>query len=366
MNLLCKLKMDKIRNKIQNVRVKIHDYFLLKNSLKSFTEIAMKYFVISVNFDEIYHEYKNPKQFKKCVLVYVLTWFTTFYALSFVLSDGMYSLIDSPFLPDNFGILLLLAVFASTIILVGKTDLLLGEIKSNLNSFKIFYYLINDHKSKHKLTSANCKKLAILSRILEIFLIDYAIRFFIIFGILVFLKIVIECKTYVLQWSIILVFFPMYLIYVFTAVTLFFIFYILLLYYKLLFDQISHHFKLIHDKKSLVINISKEKRLIKLIYQHNLASIKIHQINLLFRRTAAFVFIVFSFLKIISFYLIIYSDDIIITIVLVNLVIVVIIFGFGMSYLFSLQIKSAHQSYQTIHSFICKYKMRFYLKLKVS
>ena len=79
------------------------------NSLK-FTQIT-KHFAARVNFDDIYYEYKNPKQFKKCVLVYVLTWLTTFYVLSFVLSDVMYSLIDSPFLHYHFRILLLLAVF---------------------------------------------------------------------------------------------------------------------------------------------------------------------------------------------------------------------------------------------------------------
>ena len=157
--------MDKIRNKIQIIKSKIRDYFLLKISLESFMKMAVKYFVISVDFDHIYYEHKNYKQFKKCVLIYILMWLTTFYILSFLLSDDMYSLIDSPFLPVNFRTMLLLFVFGSTIILVAKIDLLLGEIKSNLNQLKIFYYLMNNHKSKHKLTNANCKKLAILSRI---------------------------------------------------------------------------------------------------------------------------------------------------------------------------------------------------------
>ena len=82
---------------------------------------------------------------------------------------------------------------------------------------------MNDHKSKHKLTSANCKKLAILSRILEICLLNYVIKFFIIFGIAVAFKIFVECNRLVLQWSIIVII-PIYIIYVFTAVTFFLLF----------------------------------------------------------------------------------------------------------------------------------------------
>ena len=41
-----------------------------------------------------------------------------------------------------------------------------------------------------------------------------------------------------------------------------------------------------------------------------------------------------------------YSNDVILEIILVNVEILSIIFGFVMNYLFSLQIKLAHQSYQ--------------------
>ena len=235
-----------------------------------------------------------------------------------------------------------------------------------MDQFKIFYYLINNIKSKHKLSRKNYKKISILSRITKICSMDYATRFFIIFGNLISIKIAIQCKNLVLQLSLIILGIPMTIIGCFTGASLFFIFYILFYYYKLLFDQISNQFVQFRNRKSLVINKTTEIQLIKLIKEHNLASIQIKEINLLFRRTAAFIFIIFSFIKIISFYIIIHSNDIILTIVLVNLVVMFLIFGFGMSYLFSQQIKSAHQSYQTIHSIFCKYKMRFYFKMKVS
>ena len=358
--------MEKIRIKITYLKSKFDDYFLIEKSLNQLMKIAMKYFFISISFDDIYYGNKNRKQFKKCVLIYILMWLVTFLFISFVLSDDMYTLIGSPFLPRHFRTLMFLSSIAAVMLLIVKTDLILGEIKSNLDQFKIFYYLINNIKSKHKLSRKNYKKISILSRITKICSMDYATRFFIIFGNLISIKIAIQCKNLVLQLSLIILGIPMTIIGCFTGASLFFIFYILFYYYKLLFDQISNQFVQFRNRKSLVINKTTEIQLIKLIKEHNLASIQIKEINLLFRRTVAFIFITFSFIKIVSFYLIMHSNDIILNIVLVNAVVFFLIFGFGVSYLFSLQIKSAHQSYQTIHSIVCKYKMRFYFKMKVS
>ena len=44
-----------------------------------------------------------------------------------------------------------------------KIEMILAEINSNLSPLKVFYYLINDIKSKHKLTDLNYNRLAILS-----------------------------------------------------------------------------------------------------------------------------------------------------------------------------------------------------------
>ena len=358
--------MERIRIKIINLKLKIHDYFLIEKSMNQMMKIAVKYFLISISLNDIYYGNKNPKQFKKCVLTCILIWLMTLSLISFVLSDDMYSLIDSPFLPRHFRTLLSLLSISSIMLLTAKTDLLLGEIKSNLDQFKIFYYLINNIKSKHKLSKQNYKKISIFSRILQICLMDYAIRFGIIFGSLIFIKIAIQSKNLVLQLYLIILGIPMIIICAFAGASLFFIFYILFYYYKLIFDQINNRFVRFRNRKSSVINKTTEIELIKLIKQHNLVSIEMNEINLLFRRTAAFIFIVFSFIKIISLYLMMHSNDIIFTIILVNVVVLFLIFGLGLSCLFSLQIKSAHQSYQTIHSIICKYKMRFYLKIKVS
>ena len=55
-----------------------------------------------------------------------------------------------------------------------STDLLLCEINYNLNPFKVIYYLMKDFTNSqlHKFNDKNYKKLAILSRIIQILFID--------------------------------------------------------------------------------------------------------------------------------------------------------------------------------------------------
>ena len=263
--------MEKIRIKIMNLKFKIYDYFLIEKSLNQLMKIAVKYFLISISFNDIYYENKNPKQFKKCFLICILIWLMTLSLISFVISDDMYSLIDSPFLPRHFRTLLSLLSFSSIMLLTAKTDLLLGEIRSNLDQFKIFYYLINNIKSKHKLSKQNYKKISILSRIIQIYTMNFGVRFFIIFGNLFIIKIAIQSKNLVLQLYLTIIAIPMSIIGSLTGALIFSIFYILFYYYKLVFDQINNRVVRFCNRKSLVINKMIEKQLIRLIYEHNLA-----------------------------------------------------------------------------------------------
>ena len=149
----------------------------------------------------------------------------------------------------------------------------MGGIKYNLDPLKIFYYLLKDIKSKHKLNDKNCNRLAIFIRIVE---------------------------------------------------------------------------------------------LMKLSDQHNKAAIEVNKVNMILRRTTAFSFVVYAFLKIISLFIIRNMNDILLKFITINIFCIALVFGFGMSFLFSQQIKSAHKSYRLIHSIVCNYKMRLPIKLKVS
>lgn len=142
--------------------------------------------------------------------------------------------------------------------------------------------------------------------------------------------------------------------------------FVVILYFKLRFDQINQQVKsLILLSKCKVINVRREKVLTYLIHQHNLASIEMSKINKLFRRSAASMFFILSISKIITLFLVINLNHFIAKLMLLLGFIIIFFFGFGISYLFSLQINSAHKSSNLIHSVICKYKMRFGFRLKV-
>ena len=88
--------------------------------------------------------------------------------------------------------------------------------------------------------------------------------------------------------------------------------------------------------------------------------------NLLMRRTAAATFLLFTFFKVNVIYFLIHFDNILVEIMLFDVTITILSFGFVLSYLFTQQIKSAHQSYKFINSFVCNYKIRLRIKLKVN
>ena len=73
-----------------------------------------------------------------------------------------------------------------------------------------------------------------------------------------------------------------------------------------------------------------------------------------------------SVTKAVSLYALIHNEDSLLIAWILLIFIMYTIFGFGLSYLLTQQIKSAHQSYKIIHSIICKHKMKLQNRLKVS
>ena len=135
-------------------------------------------------------------------------------------------------------------------------------------------------------------------------------------------------------------------------------------YYKFRFDQINKQIKSI-TPNGKVINKMREKHLIKLINEHNLTSIEIYKINLMLRRTAATTFFIYSIIKVNLVYFLINFDNVFVKMLMFLLIITLAMFSFALSYLFTQQIKSAHQRYKLIHSVVCNYKIRLKFKLKV-
>ena len=105
--------------------------------------------------------------------------------------------------------------------------------------------------------------------------------------------------------------------------------------------------------------------MISLIDQHNQVAIEIHKMNLMIR-FLVFLFVNFSVIKIISLYLLVNFNDFIIKLFLIQSNLIILTCGFGSSYLFTRQIKAAHQPLKTAHSIVCKYKItNLQSKLKV-
>ena len=362
-----------IENKINSIKCWIKEYFLLKNSLEHLENFIKMFYVSSIGFNDIYYENKNMKRFIICIVNWTFGWFAVGFFLSFVFSDKMFALIDVPSISDQH---LKLIVILTTIMLFQtaliRTDYLFGQINYNLNPFKVIYYLMKDLKQLHKLNEKNYKKLAILSRSIQILFMDCGTILLAIAITLFMIKIAILSWKISWIWGIII----NLLIYITNAassISIICLYIILLVYYTMIFDQINDEINLVSNKKStfskrkkLKINKTKQRQLINLIDQYNLATIEIHKFNLMVRRSVGFIFITLVIIKIISLYLMFNFNEFFIKLYLILLNFSILSIGFGYSFLFTRQIKSAHRPLKTLYSIVCKYRMNLKLKLKAS
>ena len=323
-----------------------------------------KFYVFSVGFDDIYYNYSNSRRFKICLFNCMFMWIVTLMQLFITASGNLWSKFENPFLPDQFRFVHLLGVLLFFLVCGMKSDILLGEINSNLSQYKIFYFLMHNFKHKHRLLGANYKKLAVLSRILQNFILDYTGPTIAILAAITISGIAFLSNQWI--WYVQTLFLvPVHVLVASTIAPMFCVIYLIFTYYKMLFDQINNKIESELTGKIRVIYKRREHRLTRLIHGHNLISIEIHKLNLLLRRTAALIFIMFSFIKIVSLYIMINTNNHLMKILVTNVFVSFFIFGFGLTYLFSLQIKSAHKCHKIIHSVICTHTMRPSFKLKV-
>ena len=359
-----KLK-DKIKDKITKSKQKVNEYFQMKDSIATLSYATKKFFIISVGFDEIYNQIKNPKRFKISLLICVITWLVTIWHFLFLISPDLWSLVDSQMLPYHFKTLGCCGTFLLFLCAIAKTDFLLAEINGNIDTFKVLYFLEINLKSLHGLTDKNYKRLAILSRIMITILINYVAPFYSIVGSSFILYVAITSKR--LYWFIhIFIMLIPYILIFHTYSAAGSILYIYFIYFKMRFDQLNNQIKKISPNGKLNrICFRKEKILLDLINEHNFLSLEIHKMNLMGRRTAAGIFICFALIKILTLYITIYAKDTLIRFMVFIGFTIFLIFGFGVTYLFSLQINSAKNSYKITHSIMCNCKMNIKLRFKV-
>ena len=361
--------MKAVKDQINKLKLKLSEHFSLKNSIKTLSNVIRNFYVISKRFDEINYGIENPKRFKVCLFLCITLWLAILWHL-ILLIPSVWSLVDGPFMPDHFKLCIFVVILAFLLAAFEKIDYIGAEINGYLDTFKVFNYLTQNSKSIHHLTDENYKYLTIVSRIVITTLLDYGAP---ILSILInSLIILIAYLSYHnfgrFYWLVhMIIMSSQYVLMLITLTTTGCVFCVYFVYYKMRFNQLNQQIKSITSqiKWRMILN-KKEKLLLQLIDEHNSLSLEIHNINLFYRKTAASLFVTLSLLKITTIYLTIYAQHTLIRISTANAFLLCLVFGFILSLLFSLQINSAKNSYNIIHSFVCRNQMRIQLKLKVS
>ena len=363
-NFKIKMVRDIMKRYFSKLKKRIKEYFLMERSCGHLMETAKNFYFFSIGIDEIYGGMKNSKRFGISIFHFMNLIIFTFILILFSLSNNVYSMIKVDILPRHFRVLIMLFTLAFIWICFIKIDMILAEINFNLSPLKVFYFLINNIYSKHKLMNLNYNRLAILSRFTAIILLDYGvpITISIAMGSIVFVAILSQK----IIWILLSIYFvPLHLI-----ASIAFIFWnginlILFSYYKLRFDQIHSSFESIVPN-GFVISKRKEIQLTNLIKEHNSVSNEIKKLNLMIRKSACIAVVLNSANKNLILYLLtLHNDNIFVKLFLYCVFVVLFIMGFALTYLFSRQIKSAHQSYKLIYSILCNLKMRMKFKFKV-
>ena len=356
---------------------KIFENFKNRDVFDHLINVTKRFHVISIGLDEIVNGVINQTEnrnkikhsifnLKYSIFILIFMLVSTLVLFAFLISDQLFSLYKFPTPISNFRIIVLVVVISSILIFVIKIDFILGQINYELSSLKMFYFLKMNLKLKHKLNAKNYKKLVILSQIIVLSLLDYGVSTAVICAAAFNTTMSLWTKKFI--WIIEAIkLTPFYLIQVVTLSTWMCIVYILICYYKFRFDQVNHQIKsFISKQTSNIVNRKFENRLTQLINEHNSISIEVNRFNLLMRRSTATMFLITSLLKITIIYLVMNAKHILMKLIFLNCLLFTFLFGLGISYLFSLEIKSAHRSRSLIYSMLCNYKMRPSFRLKVS
>ena len=352
-----------LKNKTEILRARFKQHFKFKNLTEILSNLLTESYILSIRFDEIYFETKNPKRFKLCLINCILTWIISFVNLLFLISDDLYSLIDNEFVPRPFFVLIVIFLFYGAIV---KTDFLIAEVKCNLRPMKLAYILYMDIKRMHKLNDKNYNRLVNTLRILIFVVIYYFLPTLSMIVIIINSVLLIESDKLIQGNRLMLLFGPFYINGFIVVTVASVVAFIGILYYKMRFDQIHQKIKSIlpNGKWKFIIR-RKEKLLFNLIDEHNQVAVELYNLNMMIRRIIAATFIYFAFAKIVSLYLMINTQNNLLRFFAVIIAEAYFLFGLVLTYLFSQQFNSAHQSIKFIHLIVCRYKMRLSLRLRV-
>lgn len=360
------IKVD-IEDKIISSKQRFKEHFSMKSSVGHLMEVSRNLYFISIGIDEIINGLKSSSRFQFSFLHVAYFGIFTFFLDLFSFSNHFYDFLKLEFLPNYFRINMSVYAIGFTWILGAKVDMMLAEMKSNLKPYKVFYFLINNVKSKHKLSDLNYSRLAILSRIVLIGVLDFGTPVMEIIAIGLIVLIAILSQKFI--WILSAIFFALAVVIACLNFSCWICsVFILFSYYKLRFDQINHEIQsIIPNGRCNSLNKKSEIHLTNLIEEHKGISNEIHKLNLMIRRAAGGLAIFLITDRIIVLYLLInYNNNVFVVVMLLFQFLMLFIFGFAITFLCSQQIKSAHQSYKLIQLILCKFNMKLPFRFKVS
>ena len=339
----------------------------LPKTVKLISYLFKKFYLTSVDFFEIYHYKINIIRYLICVLHFILLNFGLLILLLIAINDSAYNLIDNTLLPANFRFILLFLLSFLILSICVRLDILINEWTHRLKILKFLYHFLEDDKKSIGLKRKNYEKLSILLKFIElVFLKGFAI---LICFLLTFLFLLIAIKSNNIAFQLLT---PLSLYLVLMAASTLALMvslgFLAIYYYKLLFDQINDQFKIIYKRSSKVVSLIDQMRLIKLIEMHDQRSQQIKQMNEFVRRTLLLLFIFLALVQTIPLHLYMESDQFIYQIIFLVFLLIAMMFGFGVVFVISIQIRSAHKPSKIIYCILSRksnHKINLYLKFKV-
>lgn len=359
-----------LKNKlIRLIKKKIEEFIDLPKSIRFIGNLIVKFWLASIDIKGIYHGEVHIVKYTICLIHLILMILGLSTMLAFNLKDSLWQLIVSESFPKNTRIInLFLNLFLFVSIFV-RIDVLIDDWKNHLKFFRFSYFGMIGDREKFGLTKRNYKKIGILARFLEIVLFKISIPFIITCIIIAISFVAIQAQNSVLNMLVPII----YYLVIMSALTIslaisiaFLAFY----YYKLLFDQINEKIQAIDKRSFNSISYMDQMRLLRCIKQHDLRAQQINLINTLARRSGALLFLIIGFIPTLPLHLYLESDQLIFQIIFLFFVIITLTFGFGVVFLLSMQIKSAHQPSKFVYKILTRdlhqRKFSFYFKWKVN
>ena len=359
--------MDKIRNTILNIKLKLNEikmkikaYLLSPECFDKLFKTMKKMNLISIDLDDIYFGFINSKRHFISMIDCIILWVAVLICLFIFCSFDFWN--DQIHLTKYYNQMKQLLFLLNALLITAsmlKSDIFLEEHYYNLQSLKFFHYLNYDLKQMHKLNDKHYKILTVLTRLSSLF------WFKIYFPLALTVVPLIFVATGILKESFLFDFLILVIYYVDIKIqaiysSLLSLILITSFYYKYKFDQINKSVRSIASSDSIP-----SIELWHFINEHNLITIEVNKLNLFIRRSTAVLFVTSGIIEDMFIYLAIYSDNIIHKILLSFLAIAYFFIGFAYCYLISLVSTSAHRSYKIIFSILNKRTTNLRLKIKV-